>query len=39
MMYELLLGIMPFGENSDDPFQIYQEIVSKEIDIPVEFCN
>ena len=29
-----MCGYVPFGENSDDPYEIYNEILTKNIDFP-----
>ena len=34
IMYELLCGKLPFGEYSDDPFTIYEEIINSSIKYP-----
>lgn len=33
-MYEFICGGLPFGEDAEDPFDIYQEIVKKNIAYP-----
>lgn len=33
-LYEFICGGLPFGENAEDPFEIYKEIVKKSITYP-----
>lgn len=33
-LYEFLCGGLPFGEDQDDPFEIYKEIVKNPINYP-----
>jgi len=33
-LYEFMCGFVPFGENSDDPYEIYNEILTKRLDFP-----
>jgi cGMP-dependent protein kinase 1 len=30
-LFEFLCGALPFGENTDDPYEIYSEILSKKL--------
>ena len=35
ILYEFMCGLVPFGEELEDPFEIYQEIVmSQTVDFP-----
>lgn len=34
MMYEFMCGMLPYGEELDDPYEIYDEIVKKNISYP-----
>ena len=34
MLYEFMCGMVPFGEEVDDPYQIYEEIIKKDIYFP-----
>jgi len=35
ILYEFMCGLVPFGEELEDPFDIYQEIVlNKRVDFP-----
>ena len=36
-LYEFLCGSLPFGDEADDPYEIYEEIIKKEIDYPSYF--
>lgn len=33
-MYEFIIGKLPFGDNLDDPFGIYEEIIKSQIKFP-----
>jgi len=33
-LYEFMCGYVPFGDDAEDPYEIYQEIVSKTIVYP-----
>eukprot|EP01017_Pseudomicrothorax_dubius_P023633 TRINITY_DN2520_c0_g1_i2.p1 TRINITY_DN2520_c0_g1~~TRINITY_DN2520_c0_g1_i2.p1 ORF type:complete len:815 (+),score=191.06 TRINITY_DN2520_c0_g1_i2:35-2479(+) len=33
-LYEFMCGLVPFGEESEDPYEIYEEIVKKDIKFP-----
>lgn len=33
-LYEFICGGLPFGENAEDPFEIYKEIVKKPLSYP-----
>lgn len=33
-LYEFICGGLPFGEEAEDPFEIYNEIVKKDISYP-----
>ena len=35
LLYELMCGYCPFGEDLSDPFEIYREIITCEFDFPV----
>lgn len=35
-MYEFLCGRVPFGEEEDDPYQIYEEILDLNLEFPQE---
>ena len=34
VMYEFLIGKLPFGDNLEDPFNIYEEIIKSQIKYP-----
>lgn len=34
ILYELMCGEVPFGENFDDPYKIYQDIIKKPVQYP-----
>lgn len=36
-MFEFMCGYLPFGEDIDDPYEIYHEITKIEIQFPNEF--
>ena len=38
-MYEFMAGFVPFGEDAEDPFQIYQEILSSKLEFPNHMSN
>lgn len=38
-MYEFVCGGLPFGEDAEDPFDIYQEIVKKNITYPAYMAD
>jgi cGMP-dependent protein kinase len=33
-MYEFMVGYVPFGEDAEDPYEIYSEIIKKDIEFP-----
>lgn len=33
-LYEFMCGYVPFGEEAEDPYQIYEEIIKNEITFP-----
>lgn len=33
-LFEFMCGYVPFGEESEDPYEIYEEIVKKKIHFP-----
>mmetsp|Transcript_26109 Transcript_26109/g.22969 ORF Transcript_26109/g.22969 Transcript_26109/m.22969 type:complete len:164 (+) Transcript_26109:225-716(+) len=33
-LYEFVCGYLPFGENTDDPYEIYSEILTKKLQFP-----
>jgi len=33
-LYEFMCGMVPFGEEAEDPYEIYEEIIKKEIQYP-----
>lgn len=33
-LYEFMCGMLPFGEDTEDPYEIYEEILKKEIKYP-----
>lgn len=33
-MYEFMCGMVPFGEEAEDPYEIYEEIIKKEMSYP-----
>lgn len=33
-LYEFICGGLPFGEEAEDPFDIYQEIIKKKLSYP-----
>ncbi|KAL4510050.1 hypothetical protein ABPG72_010243 [Tetrahymena utriculariae] len=33
-LYEFMCGYVPFGEEAEDPYEIYEEIIKKEINFP-----
>lgn len=38
-LYEFICGGLPFGEEEEDPFEIYQEIVKKPISYPAYMAD
>ena len=34
VLYEFMAGKLPYGENSSDPFQLYEEIISSSLEFP-----
>jgi cGMP-dependent protein kinase len=34
MLYEFMCGMVPFGEETTDPYKIYEEIITKDIYYP-----
>ena len=34
MLYEFMCGMVPFGEEVNDPYKIYEEIITKDIYYP-----
>lgn len=37
MLYEFMVGVVPFGEDVDDPYQIYELIIKKTVGYPSYF--
>ena len=33
-LYEFMCGMVPFGEEAEDPYEIYEEIIKKDITYP-----
>jgi cGMP-dependent protein kinase len=33
-LYEFMCGMVPFGEEAEDPYEIYEEIIKKELEYP-----
>lgn len=33
-MFEFMVGYVPFGEDAEDPYEIYEEIIKKELSFP-----
>ena len=33
-LYEFMCGMVPFGEEAEDPYEIYEEIIKKEMTYP-----
>lgn len=33
-LYEFMCGFVPFAEDADDPYEIYEEIIKKDIQFP-----
>lgn len=33
-LYEFMCGYVPFGEDADDPYEIYEQIIKKELEFP-----
>lgn len=33
-LYEFMCGMVPFGEEAEDPYEIYEEIIKKDISYP-----
>lgn len=38
-LYEFICGGLPFGEEAEDPFEIYKEIVKKAISYPAYMAD
>ena len=38
-MYEFICGCVPFGDNADDPMEIYFAIINKNLDFPPEIIQ
>ena len=34
VLYEFMAGYVPFGEEAEDPYEIYQEILKKSLSFP-----
>ncbi len=34
MLFEFMCGYCPFGEEAEDPYEIYQEILSGKLEVP-----
>ena len=34
MLYELIVGYFPFGNDIDDPYEIYEDIIKKDLKFP-----
>lgn len=34
ILYELIVGYFPFGNDVDDPYEIYEDIIKKELSFP-----
>jgi cGMP-dependent protein kinase len=39
MLYEMVCGKLPFGEDLDDPYFIYKEIKADKIQYPAYYYN
>jgi cGMP-dependent protein kinase len=39
MLYEFLAGAVPFGEEAEDPYEIYESIVKNKINYPTYFTD
>lgn len=39
ILYEFLAGYVPFGEDAEDPFEIYQEILTTNLKFPKHMMN
>lgn len=38
-LYEFMAGGVPFAEDAEDPYEIYEEINKTEVKIPICFCQ
>ena len=39
VLYEMMCGTLPFGNNLDDPYEIFKEIDSKEVEFPTFYID
>ena len=37
MMYEFMVGELPFGGNTENPFEIYENIIQGDVEFPRSF--
>lgn len=39
MLYEFMSGFVPYAEEAEDPYEIYEEIIRKKIEFPEYMCD